>query len=196
MSEKNSNCVRERLGVDAAIGFWKLSYCYKLQKIYALCENSICTGLPPVPLPCLFILTPVAPINSCTLLSAIALAGSWWVIFGSSELLFMTNWETLQVRKTPSWRNSKCEKIQVVETPSQRNTDIENKLQVQETLSSNVRRSSRFPVYHLIRVDRCPYPQLKGLTESLFGRVSVDRLSGQAWKYFRRSRPSLGRIGS
>ena len=38
--------------------------------------------------------------------------------------------------------------------------------------NSNVRRSSQIPVYHPIRVDRCPHPQVKGPTESFFGQVS------------------------
>ena len=38
--------------------------------------------------------------------------------------------------------------------------------------SSNVRRLSQFPVYHLIRVVQCLQPQLKGSTESILSRVS------------------------
>ena len=46
--------------MDVAIGFWGCLCCYKLRKIYALCEKFMCTGLSPVPLPSHFILPPVA----------------------------------------------------------------------------------------------------------------------------------------
>ena len=71
--------VREKLGIDAAIEFWRLAYCCNLKKIYMLSENFISTGLPSIPLPYHFILTPAAPTTPVL-----------YIFSRLSELLFMT----------------------------------------------------------------------------------------------------------
>jgi len=51
-----------RMGFGCGCSDWvlRLSYSCKLKKIYILCENFMYTGLPSVPLPCHFVLTPAA----------------------------------------------------------------------------------------------------------------------------------------
>ena len=76
------------LGVDVMIGFRRLSYCYKLKKIYALCEIFMYTGLSLVPLLCHFILPLVALITPVLYPFAMVSAGVLPPAMASAGILF------------------------------------------------------------------------------------------------------------